>query len=112
MITSKRSEKKFSEALLNKFKTSSLDGPQSKPEMVYELVTTFRTPDDVPEELHQHQGHCVLGLLLVTAVIRSWGRRLERRVARAMLVSPLARWKPIAVLRRVAMTAGPLPVRA
>lgn len=26
--------------------------------------------------------------------------------------SPLVRWKPIAVLRRVAMTAGPLPVRA
>ena len=29
------------------------------------------------------------------------------RVARAMLVSPPARWSPIAVLRRVAMTAGP-----
>jgi hypothetical protein len=36
------------------------------------------------------QGHCVLGLLLITAVIRSCGRRLARRVARAMLVSPLA----------------------
>jgi hypothetical protein len=48
------------------------------------------------------QGHCVLGLLLVTAVMRSCGRWLARRVARAMLVSPLVRWKPIAVLRRVA----------
>jgi predicted MFS family arabinose efflux permease len=64
------------------------------------------------EPLLRTQGHCVLELLLVTAVIRSWGRRLARRVARAMLVSPLARWNPIVVLRRVAMTAGPLPVRA
>lgn len=38
------------------------------------------------------QGHCVLGLLLITAVMRSCGRRLARRVARAMLVSPLAWW--------------------
>ncbi|MDZ5447213.1 hypothetical protein U2F26_31635 [Micromonospora sp. 4G57] len=38
------------------------------------------------------QGHCVLGLLLVTAVMRSCGQRLARRVARAMLVSPLVRW--------------------
>ncbi|BCB86984.1 hypothetical protein Psuf_042970 [Phytohabitans suffuscus] len=58
------------------------------------------------------RGYCVLGLLLVTAVMRSWGRRLARRVARAMLVLPLVRWYPIAVLRRVAITAGPLPVRA
>ena len=69
-------------------------------------VNTWRREHPEP------QGHCVLGLLLVTAVIRSCGRRLARRVARAMLVSPLARWNPIAVLRRVAMTAGPLPVRA
>jgi hypothetical protein len=54
MIASKRLEKKFSDALLFDFKTSSLDGPQSKPEMVYELVTTFRVPADVPDELHQH----------------------------------------------------------
>ncbi|BEL01833.1 hypothetical protein Q0Z83_000240 [Actinoplanes sichuanensis] len=54
VIANKRSEKKFSEALLTDFKTSSLDGPQTKPEMVYELVATFRAPGDVPEELHQH----------------------------------------------------------
>jgi len=65
-----------------------------------------------PSALTRRQGHCVLGLLLVAAVMRSWGRRLARRVARAMLVSPLVWWYPIEVLRRVAMTAGPLPVRA
>jgi hypothetical protein len=43
------------------------------------------------------QGHCILGLLPVTAVMRSWGRRLARRLARAMLVSPSVRWKPNAV---------------
>jgi hypothetical protein len=58
------------------------------------------------------QGYCVVGLLLVTASMRSWGRRLARLVARAMLVSPLLRWYPMAVLRRAAATAGPLPVRA
>ncbi|BCJ65740.1 hypothetical protein Prubr_27610 [Polymorphospora rubra] len=54
LIASKRSDKKFSEALLQEFKTSSLDGPQGKPEMVYELVATFQAPEEVPEELHQH----------------------------------------------------------
>jgi SRSO17 transposase len=44
----------------------------------------------VDERREASQGHCVLGLLLITAVIRSCGRRLARRVARAMLVSPLA----------------------
>jgi hypothetical protein len=58
------------------------------------------------------QGYCVVGLVLVTASMRSCGRRLARRVARAMLASPLPRWYPIAVLRSVANTAGPLPVRA
>jgi hypothetical protein len=37
---------------------------------------------------------------------------LARLVALAMLVSPLLRWYPMAVLRRTAATAGPLPVRA
>jgi hypothetical protein len=36
--------------------------------------------------------YCVVGLVLVTALMRSWGRRLARLVARAMLVSPLIRW--------------------
>lgn len=54
LIASKRSDKKFSEALLGDFKASSFDGPQSKPEMVYELVATLQTPEEVPEELHQH----------------------------------------------------------
>ena len=58
------------------------------------------------------QGYCVVGLLVVTASMRSFGRRLARLVARAMLVSPLLRWYPMAVLRSVANTAGPLPVRA
>jgi len=40
---------------------------------------------------HQTQGYCVL-VVLVTALIKSWGRRLTRLVARAMLVSPLLRW--------------------
>src|SRR6266511_3456725 len=38
------------------------------------------------------QGYCVVGLLLVTASMRSCGRWLARLVARAMLVSPLLRW--------------------
>lgn len=38
------------------------------------------------------QGYCVVGLLLVTASMRSVERLLARRVARAMLVSPLPRW--------------------
>ena len=38
------------------------------------------------------QGHCVVGLLLVTALMRSVERLLARRVARAMLVWPLLRW--------------------
>src|SRR6266511_2121496 len=58
------------------------------------------------------QGYCVVGLLLVTASTRSCGRWLARLVARAMLVSPLLRWKPIEVFRSAAKTAGPLPVRA
>ena|SRR5438045_4040377 len=58
------------------------------------------------------QGYCVVGLLLVTASMRSLGRRLARLVALAMLVSPLLRWYPMAVFRRTAATAGPLPVRA
>ena len=33
------------------------------------------------------------------------------RQALAILVAPLGRWRLTAVLRRVAMTAGPLPVR-
>src|SRR5436190_23616340 len=57
-------------------------------------------------------GYCVVGLLLVTASMRSLGRRLARLVALAMLVSPLLRWYPMAVFRRTAATAGPLPVRA
>jgi hypothetical protein len=40
---------------------------------------------------HVEQGYCVL-TVLVTALIRSWGRRLARLVARAMLGSPLLRW--------------------
>src|SRR6266511_4701634 len=54
------------------------------------------------------QGYCVVGLLLVTASMRSCGRWLARLVARAMLVSPLLRWQPIDVFRSVANTAGPL----
>jgi len=46
---------------------------------------------DVPDEPGLGQGHCVVGLLLVTTWMRSCGRRLARRVARAMLVSPLVR---------------------
>src|SRR6266511_6295800 len=63
-------------------------------------------------ELVFPQGYCVVGLLLVTASTRSCGRWLARLVARAMLVSPLLRWKPIEVFRSAAKTAGPLPVRA
>src|SRR5262249_60573382 len=51
------------------------------------------------------QGYCVAGLLLVMASIRSVERRLARRVARAMLVSPLLRWEPIEVVRSAANTA-------
>jgi hypothetical protein len=40
----------------------------------------------------RNQGYCVVGLLLVTASMRSCGRWLARLVARAMLVSPLLRW--------------------
>jgi hypothetical protein len=65
------------------------------------------------------QGYCVVplglftpGFPVVTAVMRSWGRWLASRVASAMLVAPLTRWYPIEVLRRVANTAGPFPVRA
>lgn len=64
------------------------------------------------------QGYCIVvlslvtvGSLVVTAVMRSWGRWLASRVASAILVAPLMRWYPIEVLRRVANTAGPLPVR-
>jgi hypothetical protein len=53
-------------------------------------------------------GSLRFGVAAVTAVMRSSGRRL----ARAMLFFRLVRWKPIAVLLRVAMTAGPLPVLA
>lgn len=38
------------------------------------------------------QGYCVIGLVLVTASMRSCGRWLARRVASAMLVAPLVRW--------------------
>jgi hypothetical protein len=65
------------------------------------------------------QGYCkvasplvTVGFPVVTAVMRSCGRWLASRVASAMLVAPLTRWYPIEVLRRVANTAGPLPVRA
>jgi hypothetical protein len=65
------------------------------------------------------QGYCVVGLALVVvgfpvvrAVMRSCGRWLASRVASAMLVAPLTWWYPMEVLRRVANTAGPLPVRA
>src|SRR6266508_2059529 len=58
------------------------------------------------------QGHCVVGLLLITALMRSLGRRSAWRVARAMLGWPLLRWYPMAVLRSTAATAGPLRVRA
>lgn len=64
------------------------------------------------EVLAAPEAGCVLGLLLVTAVMRSCGRGLARRVAQAMLVSSVVWWEPIAVLRRVARTAGPVPVRA
>jgi hypothetical protein len=46
------------------------------------------------------QGHCVVGLLLVTASMRSVERLLARRVVRAMLVSPLLRCYPIEVISR------------
>ncbi|MFC7279632.1 radical SAM protein, partial [Paractinoplanes rhizophilus] len=49
---------------------------------------------DAPDLLEQ--GHCVLGFPLVMVVMRSCGRWLARRVARAMLVSPRERWNPIA----------------
>src|SRR6266568_2407897 len=63
--------------------------------------------------LHRRcQGYCVVGLFLVTVLMRSCGRWSARLVARAMLDSPLLRWYPIEVLRSVANTAGPLPVRA
>ena len=39
------------------------------------------------------------------------GWRLTSRQAAAMLVAPMSRWMLMARLRRVAMTAGPLPVR-
>jgi hypothetical protein len=39
------------------------------------------------------------------------GWRLVWRQAAAMLVAPAWRWRLRAKLRRVAMTAGPLPVR-
>jgi hypothetical protein len=65
------------------------------------------------------QGYCVVGLplvtaglLVVTASMRSCGRWLACRVAWAMFVAPLVRWYPIEVLRSVAKTAGPFPVRA
>lgn len=64
-----------------------------------------------PRSTHARQGYCVVGSLLVTASMRSLGRRLARLVARAMLGSPLLRWYPMAVFRRTAATAGPLPVR-
>lgn len=38
------------------------------------------------------QGHCVVGWLLVTAVIKPCERRLACRVARAMFVVPVVRW--------------------
>jgi hypothetical protein len=38
------------------------------------------------------QGYCVVGLLLVTASMRSCGRWWTRRVRRAMLGSRLLRW--------------------
>ena len=50
--------------------------------------------EDVDEYLTREvlpQGYCVL-VGLVTALMRSLGRRLARLVARAMLVSPLLRW--------------------
>ncbi|WP_433315600.1 AAA family ATPase [Micromonospora chersina] len=51
MIAEKRQEKKFSDALLREFKTESMEGPQRKAEMVYDLVATLQRPEDVPEEL-------------------------------------------------------------
>ena len=50
-IAALRHDKKFSSALLNMFKTESSDGPQGKPEMVYELAMSFRHKSDVPTEL-------------------------------------------------------------
>ena len=47
--------------------------------------------DNACRQTRLSQGYCVLGAL-VTALMRSSGRRLARRVARAMLVSPLLRW--------------------
>jgi len=44
-----------------------------------------------PRRTGQGQGYCVL-VVLVTALMRSCGRRLARLVARAMLGSPLLRW--------------------
>src|SRR5204862_184797 len=75
-------------------------------------ATPRPAPSGIPTTTPSPQGYCVVGLLLVTASMRSFGRRLARLVARAMLGSPLLRWYPIEVLRSVAKTAGPLPVRA
>ncbi|MER7164907.1 hypothetical protein ABT336_02360 [Micromonospora sp. NPDC000207] len=68
---------------------------------------------------HDLQGYCLVvspplavGFQVVTASISSCGRWLARRGASAMLAAPAMRWNPIAVLRSVAKTAGPLAVRA
>jgi len=64
-----------------------------------DLMVTVTTTADHPFWNHTDQqwqpaatqGYCVL-VALVTALMRLWGRRLARLVARAMLDSPLPRW--------------------
>src|SRR6266498_1456485 len=58
------------------------------------------------------QGYCVVGLLLVTASMRSCGRWLARLVARAMLGLRLLGWYPCEVMRWGGNTAGSVSVWA
>jgi putative transposase len=72
--------------------------PHIRTELVLDalgMAVLRRAPESGETILHSDhgtpQGYCVVGLLLVTSSIRSCERWLARRVAWAMLVSPLPR---------------------
>src|SRR5665648_311987 len=59
-----------------------------------------------------NQGHCVVGLLLVTREMAWTGWRAWWRRARAMLVWPASRGRLMIRLRQTARAWGPAPILA
>jgi hypothetical protein len=48
-----RSGRKFSKDILDMVKEQGSRSPDGKPDMVYELATSLRSPSDVPEQLRE-----------------------------------------------------------